>query len=354
MRKKAHFLVFFSFVLVVIFTACEESTFLKGNVSERETYLYLNYVNPDTSETNNTELKDRGDAPEISLIPDSSSSSIKIDFSSPFKGKILTVDGEESRVKIVIDNMRIADQYGNFQITDVRPEEYKAGRLQPQSVYETPIEYNAVQELEVVMVLDASASMRPNMGRLKSAAKDFVRKIDKEVNPRFSIVSFSESIDSLQFTGKVDEATNYIDNLTASGTSTPLYRAMLKAIGILEKTDATSKTLLTFTDGRDNTDTYKPDTVISRLTSRTDDPVKIQSYVIGFEGEANVDKEILDDFGVRGTSLYPKDKEELEKFFNYFSKVVSTVYSLTYERNNTAIPEDNPRRIRFRFSTKQQ
>ncbi len=342
--KTKNFLLFF-LMSIFFFTACEKDVF-KGELKQRTSYLYLDFCNPDTNGDGTT-----GDAPQIFLDSSLSSKSINIDFSKEFSGSL----GSDNMVNIVIDNLRIADEFGNFKIQKIIAEEYIDGYWQPQSSYETPVLYEGVKDLNIVLVLDASASMTESIDSLKLSAVDFIDEImTKMPESKIGIVSFSDSVNVLQTTNNKDSVVNYIENLQASGSITYLYRSMLKGIDMLQNAEAKSKVLVTFTDGYDNETIFSKDSVITKLNEDVSDFIKIQSYVIGFESDIDINREVLKSLCVRGFALFPTTAQELKDFFNYFSKVVSTVYNITYKRNSVKVPEDEKLKIRLKFITLQE
>ena len=344
--KKHKLIIPLFFLTALIFTAsCEKTYFLKGELNERVTYLYLNYWNPDIDNDGTY-----GDAPQIELDSANSSKAIKIDFTKDFIGVTNT-----SRAQIIIDNMRIADEYGNFEIQNISVEEYKDGVWQTQSASENPVLYNGVENLDVVLVLDASKSMEDNYTKLRTAAKIFIDNIKTKIpTTRFGIVSFADQITTFDISTDAAAAKTFIDQMQPTGYTTTLYSGMIDGIALLQATQADSKVLVTFTDGGDNEDKYSYTAVIDSLNIETTNNVKIQSYAIGLAGDADIEEEILTKMCVRGFGLFPRDTQEMEDFFDYFSKVVSSVYNLTYERNLIKIPKTDKRQIRFKLETIQK
>lgn len=339
--KRTFLTVFVLIIFTTIFiSSCEDAHFLKGELTERTSYLYLNYWNPDSDED------DKGDLPQIELNADQSSKSIKIDFTKAFRGDLIG----SSQSQIIIDNMRIADEYGNFEIKSIQAEEFKNNVWQAQSVLETPVEFSGVQSLDVVLVLDASGSMQPNFTTLKTSAKQFIDAIKRNIpGAKFGIVSFTNDITKLDITGDAETVKTFIDNMVAQGNITRLYQGISDGIELLKTSTAESKVMVTFTDGVDNEDILTPEDVIALLEEESEDLIKIQSYAIGLRGDVDIQESVLSSMCIRGFALFPKNQEEMNEFFNYFSKVVSTVYNLTYTRSSNEIPKAEERKIRFKI-----
>ena len=344
--KKYSLLIPIIFLATLIFTAsCEKSYLIKGELTERVTYLYLNYWNPDIDGDGTY-----GDAPQIELDSVYSSKAIKIDFTKDFKGSI---DGTDAR--IIIDNMRIVDEYGNFKIESIAVEEFQDGVWQTQSAYERPVLYTGIEDLNIVLVLDASSSMKDEYTNLKASAINFIDDVLREIpSAKFGIVSFGDIITPIDITNDIAAVKAFVNQMEPIGQDTYLYSGMLEGISLLKATQAESKVLVTFTDGGDNEGIHTPTEIIDALNNDVDGITKIQSYAIGLVGDAGVQTEILDQMCVRGFGVYPENGEELEEFFDYFSKVVSSVYNLTYERNLIKIAETDKRQIRFKLTTQQK
>jgi len=347
--KPIHFmLALLTITGAVMLFSCEDPTFFKGKIDKRTTYLYLDYFNPDT--VGDERL---GDAPSIKLNEGMSSNSIKIDFEHTFKGELLP---ESDEVKIIIDNLRISDEFGNFKIKNVFMEEYDDGRWRRQSQLESPVEYKPMQDLDVVMVLDASASVSPISSKVKNAAREFINSVsDVVANTSFGLIAIENEL-KITPIGEASQVKSDISNLAFQSRVTPLYDAVLEAKKMLQNTEAESKVMITLTDGLDKGSAITNlQRVVDSLKQQAPEEKKIQSYLIGLEGEEGVFEEsIINDLAVRGFALFPKDGDEMQEFFDYFSKTVATVYSVTYIRYGGAIEEDNPKELRYHLETEQQ
>lgn len=330
-------IIFLLIAVIILVTSCEDSTFLNGEVTERTVYLYLDYWNPEDSK------------PQIEFDSDLSSEAVIIDFNKPYGAEEIST----TRAHITFSDIRIVDEYGNFRILDITPEEYKENLWKPQSEFEVTYS-NEVSNVDVVLVLDASGSLGDDFTDIKKYAADFVNDVNNSMDgAQFGVVYFNDTVDYLSLTDDINVVESYINNRANDGY-TALYEAMLTGLSILDSSTAESKVMLTFTDGNDSQDGAVKADVIEKLNYVPDDSIRVQSYTIGFEGEDILDKTTLNDLSVRGVSVFPEDKEEVEEFFEYFSNVIATVYTLTYERNNSTITEDDKREIRFKIHTTQK
>jgi len=165
---------------------------------------------------------------------------------------------------------------------------------------------------------------------------------------RFGLDAFSDEINSFGLTDNPTALSSYLQGIK-QGPFTTLYEAMNQGIQLLHNTPAESKAILTFTDGTDNNSDpqYTPAYLLEQLNGGGGN-VPISSFTIGLDGNGGVDKPVLDVLAVNGgASAFPANIHELESVFNDFSQGISTVYQLTYVRNQQVIPDTNPARLRF-------
>lgn len=340
-KKTINFLSVLLIALLISAVSCEDSHIIQGEAVQRTSYLYLNYCYPVDS------------VPLLSLDESKTSSCININFDKSFKG---VIDG--SNAKIFIDNLRISDQFGNFQIDDINVEEYKNNVWELQSQFENPVEWEGIQDLDVVLVLDASGSMSPRISEIKSSAVSFVNKISSKVpDAKFAVVVFNDTVNSCSL-GTSFSAISFINNVE-TGTYTWLNSGLNKAVDILLEGDADSKVMVTLAAG-DCSDGDPLASKLDEIIERIDTTSRIQSYAIGYDNDGSLSssmKEKIESFCVRGFALFPdfKDKKnKMRDFFDYFSQSVSTGYNITYTREKVNISADNPRQIRLKFITRQQ
>lgn len=292
--------------------------------------LYLDYWNP------------TGQNPKIVFDAVQTSPEIIIDFSKNFDATILG----SNFVDVNIDNVRIIDQDGvNYQIDTIHAFEYINNDWFKD--LEFTMDFQPIQDMMVYLVLDVSASLGNDFGTVKNYASNFVNKIFNAVpNARVGVIDFATDVNIFNATNQKENVLSYIDDLQ-QGQFTSLYQAMDLGINFLQMGNAESKSLLTFTDGSDNNSdtTFNPQSLSNKLLN---DPntVKVVSYTLGLGGTVN--KEILENLALNGgSSAFPASVQELETVFDDFSKTISTVYNLTYRRNQQIIPEANKRSLKF-------
>jgi VWFA-related protein len=130
--------------------------------------------------------------------------------------------------------------------------------------------------LSVVLVLDASGSMKQNMSFLQEAAGGFVRKLE-DIDSAL-VVSFNESIKgSAEFTGDDERLEQFVESLQAWG-GTSLYDAIQYSLDRI-KGQAGRKALVVFSDGDDTTSSMKESDVVDVARS-----VEATIYTIGIQG----------------------------------------------------------------------
>lgn len=295
--------------------------------------LFLDFWNP------------KGTNPQISFDGFNTSKEIKIDFDDKFEGMAVPPQFTE----VIIDNIRIIDNSNNnYKIDSIKAYEWRDVGDWKLDV-EFMMEYNPVEDLDLMIVLDASASLGEDFAKVKSYAKKFIENIYSNTpQAEIGIVSFSDEIHILELTNDKNELFSYIDNIQ-QGPFTSLYDAINDGVEILQENEAEGKAILVFTDGTDNnsqpkhTPSYLRDNLLN-------DPnkIKINSFTIGLEGKGGVDRSVLESIAVNGgTAGFPQNIEELGEVFEKVSKSISNVYNLTYIRNQQQILESDPAELKF-------
>jgi len=287
-----------------------------------------------------------GTTPQITFDAQNSSPEVKIDFSKTFAG----VAVPPKFTNVIIDNVRIIDDNNiNYQIDKITAYEWKEDIDDWKEDVEFTCDYKQVQDLSVMLVLDASASLGEDFSKVKQYASNFITAVLDEIpNARIGVIDFSDEIHSFPPTNNKVALQNYIAS-TTQGPFTSLYEAMNLGIETLEHMTAEGKTLLVFTDGTDNNSNpeFTPQYLLDKLET-TSGGVRINSFTIGLEGNGGVDKPVLEELAANGGSAaFPKNIDELGKVFEKFSSSIANVYNLTYIRNQQVIPDTDKRKLRF-------
>jgi VWFA-related protein len=180
--------------------------------------------------------------------------------------------------------------------------------------------------LSVVLVLDNSGSMRPNMAFLGEAVLNFLYKLE-EVDTAL-LVSFNESVKgSAEFTGDTDRLERFVEGMQAWG-GTSLYDAIHYSLGRIKDAPG-RKALVVFTDGADTTSQLGEKDVVDYARA-----VEATVYTIGFRGEGpggsprGFLRKIAAETG--GQFFAPDKVGELIKIFNEISNELKNHYLLAY------------------------
>ena len=175
-------------------------------------------------------------------------------------------------------NVVVTDKNGRFipGLTEPDFEVYENNVLQELSFFNPE-----VTPVTVLLLLDASTSIRPSVEGVKEAAANFVGKLwdgDQAI-----VGDFNERVRfSTYFTDDVDRLTATIQSLYPSGW-TALYDAILLSIFKLESVEG-RKALLVFTDGDDSrsvgvgSEATKDDAIEGAKFS------EVTIYSVGFQG----------------------------------------------------------------------
>ena len=296
--------------------------------------LYLDYSN------------DLGTNPSIEYDP-RSSGEIKIDFSQTFTGNAVS----NNLVEVVIDNVRIIDDRNrNYEITEVITFEAEEDNsdCEWREDKEFRMYFEQIEDLEVVLVLDASESLGENFDEVIEYSNSFVDQIfSTSQTTNISIVVFSDSVQNSNWFSTPTQAQSYINSIS-QGRFTTMYEAIDRGINLLASDSAEGRAILVFTDGNDNNSgpQYNTDYLLNKVESIPGVPISI--FTIGFQGD--VDRNVLELLAVNnGVSAFPSSQRDLEKVFDSFSKAISNVYRLRYERNGQEIGASDPRKLRIEF-----
>lgn len=182
--------------------------------------------------------------------------------------------------------------------------------------------------LSVVLVLDASGSMRENMRFLQEAALTFVHKLE-DVDTAL-IVDFNEAVrGSAEFTGDNARLEQFVEALQAWG-GTSLYDAIHYGLNRI-KDQPGRKALVVFSDGADTTSTLKENEVIDYARS-----VEATVYCVGIRGSSGLLarsprgflRKIARETG--GDFFFPDRVGDLVKTFAGISDELHNHYALAY------------------------
>jgi Ca-activated chloride channel family protein len=320
--------------LMVALISCGKNGADPKNPGSRDFELYIDFWNTE------------GTNPQITFDAVNSSPEVRIDFTKTFAG----IAVPPKFTNVIVDNVRIIDNRDvNYQIDGITAYEWREDINNWKIDVEFTMNYTQVQDLVVMMVLDASASLGQDFSKVQHYAVNFVTNVLNEIpNARIGIIDFSDEIHSFPPTNNKTALHNYIASIE-QGPFTSLYEAVNLGIDMLSAADAEGKSLLVFTDGTDNNShpEFAPSYLLDKLNGSASD-VRINSFTIGFQGNGGVDKPVLESLAANGGSAaFPKTIDELGKVFEKFSSSIANVYNLTYVRNQQVIPDNDKRKLRF-------
>jgi len=188
--------------------------------------------------------------------------------------------------------------------------------------------------LSVVLVLDASGSMRNNMHFLQEAATTFVHKLE-DVDSAL-VVDFNEGVrGSVDFTGDTDRLEQFVEALQAWG-GTALYDAIQYGLARI-KDQPGRKAIIVFTDGADNRSSIGESELLDYARS-----VEATVYCVGIRGESGLlarsprgfMRKLAKETG--GEFFFPDRVGDLIKVFAGISDELHNHYLLAYAPKRTA------------------
>ena len=136
---------------------------------------------------------------------------------------------------------------------------------------------NDVQPISVVVMLDTSLSMAPQIGLLKAGAEQFLIRLLPGDQAR--VGAFNDKIQlSEPFTGDRDDLIDELDDLDF-GNPTRLYDAVAVSLDALKGLEG-RRVVLVFTDGDDNSSVVSSDDILDRAVG-----AGVMIYAIGLRAE---------------------------------------------------------------------
>jgi len=200
--------------------------------------------------------------------------------------------------------------------------------------------------LSVVLVLDASGSMKRNLHFLQEAASSFLAKLE-DVDQAL-VVQFNESVKgSAEFTDDPRRLEEFVDALQAWG-GTSLYDALHYALERVSSQPG-RKAVIVFSDGDDTTSSLREKDVVEYARA-----VEATVYSIGIQGMGpggtpkGFLKRIASETG--GEAFFPDKVGDLIRIFNGISEELHNHYALAY--SPTRPPDGSYRKIRLTVDRK--
>lgn len=217
--------------------------------------------------------------------------------------------------------------------------------------------------LDVVILLDTSASMASSLSLVQQAAIRFARAL--RPGDRASVMGISNGLRVLQpFTSEMPEVERAIRNVSVGGR-TPLYASIYTALRELEKirADATEprrQSIVVLSDGQDTASAFTFDDLLNivrrdavpiyAIAPRPTKTIKTMREQVYGETTHTADfelKKLATETG--GRSFFPVSAAELTGVYDDIANELAHQYSLGYQSNN---PQRNGtfRRIALRIS----
>lgn len=196
-----------------------------------------------------------------------------------------------------------------------------------------------VTPVTVLLLLDASTSIRPSVEGIKEAAINFVGKLWE--GDQAIIADFNEHIRfSTHFTGDTDRLIGSIQSLYPSGW-TALYDSILISLDKVAEADG-RKALLVFTDGDDSRSQGYGSEATRDDAIEGSKYYEVTIYTIGFQGSRGtggrgVNKGFLRSLAkdTGGAAFFPKDIGELNGSFTQIQDELHSQYRMAYLPENT-------------------
>jgi Ca-activated chloride channel homolog len=195
-----------------------------------------------------------------------------------------------------------------------------------------------VTPVTLLLLLDASTSVRESVDSIKEAAANFVTKLwdgDKAI-----IADFNERVRfSSHFSGDIDRLIATIQSLYPAGW-TALYDSILLSLEKVSEADG-RKALLVFTDGDDSRSMGQGSEASAKDAIEGAKFTEVTIYSIGFEGRRGAGaqgvnkgflKKISEETG--GASFFPKGIGDLNESFEQVQNELHSQYRLAYVPSN--------------------
>lgn len=195
-----------------------------------------------------------------------------------------------------------------------------------------------VTPVTLLLLLDASTSVRGSVDGIKEAASNFVSKLwegDKAI-----IADFNERIRfSSHFSDDIDRLVQTIQSLYPAGW-TALYDSILYSLDKISEAEG-RKALLVFTDGDDSRSVGQGSEANSKDAIEGAKFSEVTIYTIGFSGRRaagsrGVNKGFLKDLAEEtgGSAFFPKGIGDLNRDFEAIQDELHSQYRLAYVPSN--------------------
>jgi Ca-activated chloride channel family protein len=225
----------------------------------------------------------------------------------------------------------VTDKKGRF-IPGLNKEDFEV--LEDRVPQEIEFFTSEVTPVTLLLLLDASTSVRPSVNGIKEAASNFVGKLWE--GDQAIIADFNERIRfSTHFSDDVYRLIQTIQSLYPSGW-TALYDSILLSLDKVSEAEG-RKALLVFTDGDDSRSIGQGSEATSKETIEAAKFSEVTIYTVGFQGRrtagaTGVNKGFLKDLAEEtgGQSFFPDGIGELNHDFDQIQDELHSQYRLAY------------------------
>ena len=233
----------------------------------------------------------------------------------------------------------VTDKKGRF-IPDLTAEDFEV--FENRAPQKIDFFTSEVTPVTLLLLLDASTSVRPSVDGIKEAASNFVSKLWE--GDRAIIADFNERIRfSSHFSDDIDRLVSTIQSLYPSGW-TALYDSILYSLDKVSEAEG-RKALLVFTDGDDSRSVGQGSEASSKDAIEGARFSEVTIYSVGFQGRRTAGargvnkgflKKLAEETG--GAAFFPKGIGELNEDFEQIQDELHSQYRLAYVPSN---PEQN-------------
>lgn len=228
----------------------------------------------------------------------------------------------------------VTDKNGRF-IPGLSEEDFVV--LEDGAVQDVSFFTSEVTPVTLLLLLDASTSVRPSIHGIKEAASNFVSKLWE--GDQAIIADFNERIRfSTHFSDDIDRLVSSIQALYPAGW-TALYDSILFSLDKVSEAEG-RKALLVFTDGDDSRSMGMGSEATSKDAIEGAKFTEVTIYSIGFQGNRGggrgVNKGFLKDLSEEtgGQAFFPKGIGDLNRDFDAIQDELHSQYRLAYVPSN--------------------
>ena len=317
-----------------LLSSCEKTFISELKDINQEIIIEANFSNPN------------GNDPVLSF--DQSTSDSKL-----FRNLDLTpsITFPSNRINLTFNNIRFTDDLGVYEITGVSTEENIGGEWNTDLENTISIKYDS--RIDMCLVLDLSSSLGSDKSKVIQSSVNMITAIkSNHPDSRFSIVAFSQEYETLAPTENIDTIEAFV-NAIQSENATKLYESINVGIDILDTSNAKSKILFVFTDGRNNS---WSDPTLFENTNLIKDKLSnssITSFLVGLNDKGGVEQNKLSNLAFhQGHYETAENITEYEKLMNKITDYSNLLYLITYDNNNSASSNSILKRFTINTSLK--